>query len=134
MFRKDFQHLSGVRIREARVLLAARLFDGAYYLGGLAVENALKSCIARTAQRHEFPDRGRTNRIYSHDLEALLKEAGLLQQLRSAGPAVQDAWARAKEWQVDVRYEIAKSEAEASEFVRAVGGRHGVLQWVKPFW
>jgi hypothetical protein len=35
MFRKDFQDLASVRVREAEVLLAAEQFDGAYYLAGL---------------------------------------------------------------------------------------------------
>lgn len=50
MFRKDFQDLAMVRVREAEMLLAAGLFDGAYYLAGLAVECALKACIAKATQ------------------------------------------------------------------------------------
>ena len=65
MFRKDFQDLARTRLRDARLLLAGGAFDGAYYLGGLAVENALKACIARATQRYEFPDRNRVNRLKS---------------------------------------------------------------------
>lgn len=75
MLRRDFQVLSAVRIREARLLFRSRLYDGTYYLGGLAVENALKACIARATQRYEFPDRDRANQVYVHDLEKLLKAA-----------------------------------------------------------
>ena len=134
MFRRDFQKLSAVRLREARILLQAHLYDGAYRLGGLAVENALKACIARATQRHEFPDRPRANRAYTHDLEGLLKEASLESQLTSAIPAVKRAWARAKDWRIEARYELAKSETEAAEFLQAVAGRHGVLPWLKQFW
>lgn len=35
MVPRDFQDLATVRIREAESLLAAGLFDGAYYLAGL---------------------------------------------------------------------------------------------------
>ena len=52
MLRRDFQILSAVRIREAQALASAGLYDGAYYLGGLAVESALKAVIARTTQRY----------------------------------------------------------------------------------
>lgn len=104
MFRRDFQKLSAVRIREARTLLRAHSYAGAYYLGGLAVENALKACLARATQRHEFPDRHRANRAYTHNLEGLLKEAGLQPQLTSAIPAVQAAWARAKDWQAVMEF------------------------------
>jgi HEPN domain-containing protein len=134
MFRKDFQELALVRLREARALLAAGAFDGAYYLGGLAVECALKACIARATERYEFPDQKRTNRIYTHTLETLLKEAGLEAHLRAANPAVQAAWAQARVWKVETRYKLGKSKVEAAEFVNVVGGRSGVVQWVKRYW
>lgn len=38
MNRRDFQELSGVRLKEARALHAKGLWDGAYYLAGYAVE------------------------------------------------------------------------------------------------
>jgi HEPN domain-containing protein len=134
MFRKDFQDLARTRLRDAKLLLAGGAFDGAYYLGGLAVENALKACIARTTQRYEFPDRNRVNRLYSHNLEGLLKEAELDVVLKSAPVAVLDAWAKTKEWHVDARYLLGKTESEATNFVQAVGGRQGVLLWVRRFW
>jgi hypothetical protein len=52
MFRKDFQDLAMVRVRDGEVLMDAGLFDGAYYLGGLAVECALKACIAKATQHY----------------------------------------------------------------------------------
>lgn len=55
MVRRDFQDLATVRIREAESLLAAGLFDGAYYLAGLAVECALKACIAKATQQYDSP-------------------------------------------------------------------------------
>jgi hypothetical protein len=45
--RAEFQKLADLRAREAGVLLAAKCYDGAYYLAGYAVECALKECIAR---------------------------------------------------------------------------------------
>jgi hypothetical protein len=110
------------------------LYDGTYYLSGLAVENALKACIARATQRYEFPDRDRANQVYVHDLEKLLKAAGLAAQLRSAVPVTQAAWAQAKDWKVETRYDFGKSETEAREFLRAAAGRNGVLPWLRQFW
>ena len=57
MLRKDFRELAMIRLREARVLLRAKCYDGAYYLAVYAVECALKACIARHTKRFEFPDR-----------------------------------------------------------------------------
>jgi HEPN domain-containing protein len=49
MHRNDLMRLSRLRIREARVLLEAGEFPGAYYLAGYAVECALKACVASSA-------------------------------------------------------------------------------------
>jgi len=104
MLRRDFQVLSAARAREARTRLRTHSYDGADYLDGLAVENALKACLARATQRYEFPDRYRANRVHSHDLEDLLRAAELEPRLRSANPVVQAAWARAKDWSVETHY------------------------------
>ena len=45
--RADFQAIAETRMREARILLAANEPDGAYYLGGYAVECGLKACIIK---------------------------------------------------------------------------------------
>jgi hypothetical protein len=134
MLRRDFQTLSAVRVREAKALARGRLFDGAYYLGGLAVESALKSSIARLTQRHEFPDLRRVQRAYTHNLEELLRLAGLEPRLNTAEPAVRDAWERTKTWNVETRYHVGRPEADVLEFLDAVAGRHGVQRWLKQFW
>lgn len=70
MNRKDFQVLSKVRLREAKVLLGVGLYDGAYYLAGYAVECGLKACIAKRTLRHDF--RGLTAALEAHVAEDLL--------------------------------------------------------------
>src|SRR5260370_40611533 len=78
MTRKDFQRLTRLRLNEARTLLRNGNKEGAYYLTGLAVECALKAAIARRTQRHEVPPKPTIVRgIYDHDLNTLLKAAGL---------------------------------------------------------
>jgi HEPN domain-containing protein len=42
MDRYEFQELAKVRLKEANALLAAGLYDGAYYLAGYAAECALE--------------------------------------------------------------------------------------------
>ena len=134
MLRRDFQNLSAVRIREAKALAHVRLYDGAYYLGGLAVESALKSSIARMTQRYEFPDQRRVNRGYTHNLEDLLRLAGLEARLDAAEATVRDAWERTKIWNVETRYHVGRSEAEVLNFLDAVAGRHGVQRWLRQYW
>jgi HEPN domain-containing protein len=75
MNRSDLQRLSNARIREAKILFEAGEFSGAYYLAGYAVECALKACISKATQQHDFPDKDRVNKSYSHDLAGLMKVA-----------------------------------------------------------
>src|SRR5204863_304605 len=53
--RTEFQQLAEVRIKEAEALLAAGLWDGAYYLAGYAVECGLNACIANLFKAETFP-------------------------------------------------------------------------------
>ena len=134
MFRRDFQNLSALRVREARRLADAGLYDGAYYLGGIAIECALKSIVARATQRYEFPDKKRTENAYKHNLEELLKLSGLAPTLIHAEPDVKVAWARVKSWNIEARYHTGRQSAEVLEFLDAVAGRRGVMRWLKRHW
>ena len=77
MTRHDFQELAEIRLRDARTLLRAKCYDGAYYLAGYAVECALKACVARRIKRYEFPDRDFVRKAYTHDLTDLARLAGI---------------------------------------------------------
>ena len=137
MHRRDLQALSKVRLTEAKALLGLGLCDGAYYLAGYAVECALKACIAKGTQRHEFPDRRRVESSYSHNLRELIKVAGLDDARRER--AGQDAsfrsnWDIAESWSEQSRYRPDRPEA-AKAMVVAVGDRrHGVIAWIKLHW
>lgn len=123
-----------MRLRDAKVLYAAGHFDGAYYLGGLGIECALKACIARAAQRFEFPDKARVDRIHTHRLDVLFKEAGLESELTRATRGLKENWATVRDWRVDLRYSLGRSEAECRTFLKAITGRDGVLPWLKRVW
>ena len=77
MNRDDFKELSRLRTREASALLKTRSYAGAYYLLGYSVECALKACICRQIERYDFPDRKLANAAHTHDLESLVRTAGL---------------------------------------------------------
>ena len=82
--RREFQRLAELRAGEALVLAKNRKEQGAYYLAGYAVECALKACIAKQTKRNEFPLKpDYARKVNSHDLEELLRLAGLDQQLQS---------------------------------------------------
>ena len=77
MNRIEFQTIAKLRVREAKILLENKQYDGSYYLAGYAVECALKACITKQFQRHNMPDRKLVNDFYTHQLETLLKISGL---------------------------------------------------------
>ena len=52
---RDLRSISRARLRDAEELLAARRYDGAFYLAGCAVESALKARACRTLKWTEFP-------------------------------------------------------------------------------
>ena len=76
--RDTLRMMSGSRLEEARVLLENKLWTGAYYMTGLAVECALKSCLASVVKEHDFPDKRFVNDMYDHNLERLFKLNGEL--------------------------------------------------------
>src|SRR5437764_991419 len=79
MNRAELQQLAQERIRDAKVLLAAKQWSAAYYLAGYAVECALKSCILAFIERTGFifVEKKYAEQCWTHDLEVLLKLAGL---------------------------------------------------------
>lgn len=72
--------LAAARLEDARILLAANRFDGAVYLGGYAVEIALKARICRTLGWPDFPATRKEFEglasFRTHDLDMLLRLSG----------------------------------------------------------
>ena len=134
--RKDFQRLAELRAEEAATLAKSKRPQGAYYLGGLAVECALKACIAKRIRRHDFPDRGYIDKVHRHDLEDLLRLADLRDQLdgdMKTSPKLAANWGVVSGWSVESRYEVAR--LGGVDMVEAVSSDpDGVLQWIKQRW
>jgi HEPN domain-containing protein len=124
------------KLAAARVLLHAGYPSDAYYLAGYAIEFALKSIIARRFRAATIPDLKLVRQIYSHDLDALARQAGVLGALEIAAEsdrALRDAWTIARTWNVDVRYGHTDF-ATASEYIEAIGGgddQQGLLGWLR---
>lgn len=137
MNRLDFQRLARRRLKEARTLLKNGGYDGAYYLAGYAVECALKACIAKQTQRHEFPDKTRVLDSYSHDFAKLVRVANLtndLQNERNANSVFRQNWSIVEKWSEETRYQIITFD-EATEPCSAIADRkNGVLSWLKKYW
>jgi HEPN domain-containing protein len=138
MNRSDFQTISNRRTLEAKALLNAGQYAGAYYLMGYSIECALKACVAKQIKRYDFPDKGLANNAFTHDLEKLIRLTGLGQKFekeRKANPALESNWAVVKDWSKASRYDLTITEAQARDlFSACTARRNGVLPWIKKRW
>lgn len=137
MNRVDLQRLSRLRIQEARSLLRVGLPSGAYYLAGYSVECAIKACIARQTQRHDFPDKDRVQKSFTHKPADLLKVANLyddLQRAIAASARLEASWNIVLGWSEQSRYSTW-STADARAIIDAVGRpQEGMLKWLQQHW
>jgi len=137
MTRQDFQELAEIRLRDARALLRAKCYDGAYYLAGYAVECALKACVARRIKRYDVPDKAFVNDVYTHDLAKLVRLAKIenkFKQEQQKNSDLQINWSIAKNWSEQSRYQKQEKHV-AEKMVDAVSHpQNGVLQCLRKFW
>ena len=138
MNRDHFQQLADVRIDEALMLLAQGKYDGAYYLAGYAVECGLKACIARLTNQNDYPPKPKyIHDYYSHEIEKLVKTAGLTSERNADVAADLDLeanWGVVKDWSEESRYE-RKTQAQAQQLIAAItDAAHGVLPWIRQRW
>jgi hypothetical protein len=133
--KSDFQALAEKRIREARVLLAANEADGAYYLGGYAVECAIKACIIKKLKNSdEWQDRKFSERCCKHDLDDLHRLADLETPM-SGVPGVLTNWGLVKPWNETSRYDLGRTVGDVKNFLDAIDDpTDGVLTWIKGLW
>lgn len=130
MNRGEFQELSHIRLREAKILLDNESFDGAYYLAGYVVECALKAWIAKRTKQFDFPDKQIVDKIYTHDLTKLLSVIG-----ETIPDEVKVNWAVVKDWSEKHRYIRNHSEIDAKDMYEAVSDpEEGVFQWISQHW
>jgi HEPN domain-containing protein len=134
--RSDFQQLADVRIAEAKTLFAQGHFSGAYYLAGYAVECALKACIAKLTNQHDFPDKDAA-KCYTHVIENLVALAQVQNERKvdsDADPDLGANWLTVKDWTEQSRY-AQSGQGDAQRLLDAItDAAHGVLPWIKQRW
>jgi HEPN domain-containing protein len=137
--RLDFQKLAELRLKEAKVLLKNKCYEGAYYLAGYSVECALKACIAKKTQLHDFPPKPQVvSSYYTHHIESLANFAGLQVALKNQEQSVvhfRTNWGYVTKWAEHYRYETQVNSQDAWDLYRAItNSRSGVLVWLKKYW
>jgi HEPN domain-containing protein len=137
MNRTDFQKLSRLRLQEAKLLLQAQSYSGAYYLAGYSVECALKACIAKETARYDFPDKDRVQKSYTHNLTELLSVSGLKVSFADAqitNANLASSWSVVANWSEKSRYQFF-TLPDAQSMIEAVAKRKdGVLSWITQRW
>lgn len=138
MNRYQFQKLAELRIEDAKALLNQGRFSASYYFSGLAVECALKACIAKKTAAYDFPDLKRAQKSWIHDLDELQKSADLADQLsgkRGENASFAANWNTVKEWQINSRYDSEITRTKAEELFRSVTEPiDGVIPWLRTLW
>jgi len=119
-------------------LLANNQWTGAYYLTGLAIECALKACLARAVKEYDYPDKKFVNDMYQHDLQKLVAlDAALwvtLQTDMRHDTKLAVNWSTVKDWDDEKRYDTVQ-EAEARALYEATAdASSGVMQWIRGRW
>lgn len=138
MNRSDLQNIALMRVEEAKILLANKYCDGAYYLLGYVIECALKSCIAKDTKEFDFHDKDLVIRAYTHDLEKLLERSGLKKTLMDEANINNELaknWNTVKDWSESHRYKYGIAEPIAKDLLEAViADKVGILSWLKKYW
>ncbi len=133
--RQEFQRLAEERLDDAKALLRAGRFGGAYYVAGYAIECALKACIASKIRAESWPPKDVNKTHFIHDLEKLLTTAGLNDLKSDPNRDVGDNWRVVKDWNSESRYESDRQEPQARALFDAIADtQSGVLTWLRNRW
>ena len=93
--------------------------------------------VAKQVKRYDFPYKKIANEAFTHDLEKLIRVAGLAPEFvrdRNENPTLNLNWAIVKDWSEAVRYELGITAAQARDLYLACTGKDGILPWVKKKW
>jgi hypothetical protein len=137
MNRDDFQKLAQKRSLDAKALLDARRYSGAYYLSGYVIECALKAKITRSTKVYDFPDKKTVIDSHTHNLSDLLRLAGLERQLTedaTKDPDLAVNWSVVKDWSEQSRYQSINGRAARDLFNAVHDPQHGVFPWLSQYW
>jgi hypothetical protein len=121
----ELDNIARARIEDAKALLTAGRYDGATYLGGYAVEIALKARICRTLNWTEFPSTGSEFQAYrsfqTHELAVLLRLSGQEARIKQNHFSL---WNAVAIWKVELRYNVAGTvqQPDATAMIQAAEG------------
>jgi hypothetical protein len=114
---KELQNLCRDRVKEAEALTKAKLYDGAYYLCGYAIEIGLKKRISQTLRwKDGYPrTEGEFKNLTSfktHDLDVLLHLSGIEDKIKKT---CFSEWSIVTAWKPEIRYASRSKTAEMAK-------------------
>jgi hypothetical protein len=137
MNKTELENIAAIRIKEAKILLTAECYEGAYYLAGYALECTFKACIAKQVKEFDFPNKQLVIDSYTHNLSKLLTTAGLKQELAEQEQLDKEFklnWAVVSKWSEESRYEYSIEKQKAHDFFNAItDSKSGILPWLKNY-
>ena len=105
---------------------------------GLAIECALKSCLASAVKEHDFPDKEFVNAMYVHNLEKLFKLNGALwvalQSDIKTDAKLSVNWSTVKDWDDSKRYDVVEELTARGLYEAATTVGSGVMEWIRGKW
>lgn len=128
--RTELRKIAGGRLKDAEALFKAGRYDGAFYLGGYALELALKNRICRTLKWKGFPQTRSEFQSFqsfkTHDLDVLLSLSSLEDKIKTKYLA---EWSAVATWDPEARYNPigSASKTDAELLIEAVRTLLGVL-------
>ncbi|HEV8552517.1 MAG TPA: HEPN domain-containing protein [Casimicrobiaceae bacterium] len=112
---QEVRRIAAARLSDAKVLFAAKRYDGAVYLCGYAVELALKARICKTLKWTGYPESNKefeTLKSFKvHDLDVLLRLTGRERVIKTT---LFVEWSAVAAWNPEARYKPIGS-ANASD-------------------
>lgn len=135
--RDDLQKIAQVKLEDANILFDHGRYSNSFYLFGYAAEIAIKASIARVFSSETIPDKKFVNDIYSHDLDKLIRLAGLDGQLkdeRDESPAFHAYWSTVSDWSEETRYDIIDVFRATAMRNAMMDETHGVFRWLQHHW
>jgi hypothetical protein len=132
--------LAAQRLAEARHLLGAGHWDGAYYLGGYAVELALKAIICKNLDIQDLYDNKEYLRLNLrvHDFQMLFIFSGLKTTFDNdtkKNASLGANWSLVSFWKETSRYDTGRTQKDVQEFLNAIDEPlNGIFTWLQKHW
>jgi HEPN domain-containing protein len=134
----DIQAIAEMKLKEADCLFKSNFFDGAFYLGGYAVELLLKAMVCKTLKIDDFfafnlPTKKELYKPYKvHDYDDLLILSGLYSEFNAAQSDMtfKRHWSVIRGWNEGARYLTGRPSKDVEDFLTSI---QEIAKWIRKY-